>query len=163
MTTKTPSGSETIIELENFLPYRLSVLANVVSRTLAEDYSRRFDLSVGEWRVMAVLARFPNSSANQVAELSAMDKVRVSRSVSRLLNANRLVRDTDPEDRRRSVLRLSEGGQQIYKAITPTALDYEASVLQALSSQEQSVFFALMDKLSARANELEESSNPVTE
>jgi DNA-binding MarR family transcriptional regulator len=140
--------------LERFLPYRLSVLANVVSRTLSEEYSRRFDLTIGEWRVMAVLARFPGSSANEVAERSAMDKVAVSRSVSKLIESGRLDRETDANDRRRSALRLSDEGGRIYRQIVPAALTYETAILEILSGRERDALFALLDKLDDRAAEL---------
>ena len=70
------------LELEHFLPYRLSILSNAVSQAIADDYQRRFDLSMTEWRVMAVLARFDGLSAREVAERTLMDKVAVSRALS---------------------------------------------------------------------------------
>jgi DNA-binding MarR family transcriptional regulator len=146
-----PIVADGFIRLERFLPYRLSVLANVVSRTLAQEYSRRFDLTIGEWRVMAVLARFPGSSANEVAERSAMDKVGVSRSVARLHDAGRLERETDVTDRRRSALRLSEKGYRIYRQIVPAALAYETAILEVLDGPERDTLFALLDKLDEHA------------
>ena len=59
------------LRLEDFLPYRLSVVANVVSAALSAAYSRRFGLSIPEWRVVAVLANHPDLSAAQVAERTA--------------------------------------------------------------------------------------------
>ena len=41
--------------LEDFVPYRLSVLTNRVSHAIAREYGARFGLSIAEWRVMAVL------------------------------------------------------------------------------------------------------------
>src|SRR3546814_1367690 len=76
--------SETL-ELERFLPYRLSVLSNRVSQKIADTYAERFGLAVTEWRVIAVLGRYPDLSAGAVAERTAMDKVAVSRAVARLL------------------------------------------------------------------------------
>jgi hypothetical protein len=46
------------LELERFLPYRLSILSNTVSQSIAAEYQDRFELSMTEWRVMAVLGRF---------------------------------------------------------------------------------------------------------
>jgi len=156
MTPRPPAKTdgEHLILLERFLPYRLSVLANVISRSLAQEYARRFDLTTGEWRVMAVLARFPGASANEVAERSAMDKVSVSRSVSRLLNAGRLLRTVDRDDRRRSALRLSDDGARIYREIVPAALTYEAALLEILDGDERDTLFVLLDRLDARAARL---------
>src|SRR5665213_2779411 len=41
------------LKLENFLPYRLSVLAQLVSSALHDLYAGPFDLTVTQWRVMA--------------------------------------------------------------------------------------------------------------
>ena len=48
--------------LEDFLPYRLSILSNTVSTTIAHAYEKRFGLSIPEWRVIAILGRFPGLS-----------------------------------------------------------------------------------------------------
>jgi len=55
------------LALEQFLPYRLSIVSNTISQAIAADYQTRFDLSMTEWRVMAVLGRFPDVSAREVA------------------------------------------------------------------------------------------------
>src|SRR5690348_18247488 len=101
----TPARAEHApLQLEHFLPYRLSILSNTISQTIADDYQRRHDLSVTEWRVMAVLARFEGLSAREVAERTAMDKVAVSRALARLVAAGRVSRVTHDDDKRRSVL-----------------------------------------------------------
>ncbi|HEY6940450.1 helix-turn-helix domain-containing protein, partial [Dokdonella sp.] len=75
------------LELERFLPYRLSILSNRVSQAIAREYQDRFDLSMTEWRVMAVLARYDGHglSASEVAARTEMDKVAVSRALTRLV------------------------------------------------------------------------------
>ena len=74
--TAVPAGGR--IALESFLPHQLSVIASRVSRGLARLYAVRFDLTVPEWRIMTVLGCFPGVSANEVCELTAIDKVRSS-------------------------------------------------------------------------------------
>ena len=135
------------LELQNFLPYRLSVLSNRTSDAIAREYSQRFSLSVTEWRVMAVLGRYPELSANQVAQRTAMDKVAVSRAVAKLLDTGRLLREFDEDDRRRSVLRLSEAGYAIYDQIVPLALGFERHLLAGMSDEERTLLFRLLDRL----------------
>ena len=135
------------LDLEHFLPYRLSVLSNRVSGTIARIYTERFQLSITEWRVMAVLGRYPGLSANEVAQRTAMDKVAVSRAVARLLDAGRLDREIHGDDRRRSVLKLSEGGYRIYDEVAPLALEFERRLLDGIDDQERAVLFRLLDKL----------------
>ena len=134
-------------ELDRFLPYRLSVLSNRVSQTIAGAYARRFGLGVTEWRVIAVLGRYPGLSANAVAARTAMDKVAVSRTVARLLERGLLQRDTHDDDRRRSVLELSGDGYRIYDEVVPVALDYERRLLSPLDADECAQLDRLLEKL----------------
>lgn len=135
------------LDLEHFLPYRLSVLSNRISGAIAREYSERFALGVTEWRVMAVLGRYPGLSANQVAQRTAMDKVAVSRAVARLLEAGRLEREFDDDDRRRSVLRLSADGHAVYEKVAPLALGFEALLLDGMAEDERALLFRLLDRL----------------
>ncbi|MGQ4660322.1 MarR family transcriptional regulator [Lysobacter sp. F6437] len=135
------------LDLEHFLPYRLSVLSNRVSSAIARVYVERFALGVTEWRVMAVLGRYPDLSANEVAQRTAMDKVAVSRAVARLVEAGRLDREIHDDDRRRSVLRLSETGQLIYDEVAPLALGFERRLLDGMDAAERELLFRLLDRL----------------
>src|SRR5471030_719714 len=90
-----PMPNRTRLDLDRFMPYRLSVLTNRVSHAIARHYSQRFSLSIPEWRDMAVLGQTPGLSAREVAARTAMDKVQVSRAVASLLRAKRIARVDD--------------------------------------------------------------------
>lgn len=137
----------TVLDLEHFLPCRLSVLSNRVSGAIARMYSERFGLSVTEWRVIAVLGRYPGLSASEVAQRTAMDKVAVSRAVARLLESGRLQRDTDGDDRRRSVLKLSRAGYRVFDQVAPMAIAFEKRLLDGISAEERALLFRLLDRL----------------
>ncbi|MBD7988106.1 MarR family transcriptional regulator [Luteimonas sp. Sa2BVA3] len=139
-----------MLDLERFVPYQLSLLSNVVSQEIAEAYGDRFGLAITEWRILAVLGRFPGLSAVGVAERSAMDKVAVSRAVARLLERGLLHRETHGDDRRRSVLELSEAGRKVYSEVAPLALSYERELLAPLSEDERLQFSRMLDRLGER-------------
>jgi len=86
------------LELEHFLPYRLSVLSNRISQEIARLYADRFQLNVTEWRLLAVLGRYPDLTATELVERTAMDKVAVSRAVASLVADGRLTRKVDGEE-----------------------------------------------------------------
>ena len=146
-----PASPVPALDLEHFLPYRLSVLSNTVSTALAGAYARRFGLSIPQWRVIAVLARNPGISAAAVAERTAMDKVAVSRAVAGLARAGRVKRTLARSDRRRSVLILTARGREVYMRIVPYALEYERRLLAELTPSEQSVLHIVVARLQRRA------------
>lgn len=137
--------------LENFLPYRLSILSNTVSSTIASAYNKRFGLSIPEWRVIAVLGRFPGLSAVEVAERTLMDKVAVSRAVTKLIKTGRVDRQFADTDRRRSILQLSKEGRKVHDEIAPLALKFEEDLLQGLSDEEIQSLNLIMERLLAKA------------
>lgn len=143
----TDKAKHNVLELERFLPYRLSVLSNTVSQAIAEMYERRFALSITEWRVMAVLGRYDGLSAREVAARTAMDKVAVSRALARLIAAGRVRRQTAAHDRRQSVLQLSPKGWKVYDQIAPLALQHEQRLLAHLAPAEQRSLGDILDKL----------------
>ena len=135
------------LQLEHFLPYRLSILSNTISQLIADDYQRRYDISMTEWRVMAVLARFEGLSAREVAERTAMDKVAVSRALARLVAAGRVNRDTHDGDKRRSVLSLTDAGWIMHDEVAPMARGREREVLARLDAEEQAWLNRILNKL----------------
>jgi DNA-binding MarR family transcriptional regulator len=143
-----PPLAHAALDLEHFLPYRLSVLSNRISQAIARAYAERFAIGITEWRVIAVLGRHPGLSANAVAERTAMDKVAVSRALARLLERDLVQRDTDGVDRRRSVLELSAAGYRIYDEVVPVARGYETRLLAELDDEERVILERALTKLS---------------
>lgn len=140
------------LRLEDFLPYRLAVLSNTVSTTVARAYDKRFSVSIPEWRVIAVLGRFPGLSAVEVAERTLMDKVAVSRAVTRLIKNGRIDREFADADKRRSILNLSDDGRKLHDEIAQLALQFERDLLRGFSEDELDSLNSIMERLLASAS-----------
>lgn len=135
------------LDLEHFLPYRLSVLSNTISQTIAAEYEARFSLSVTQWRAMAILGRHDNLAARDVAARSAMDKVAVSRALAGLAEKGYVRRTTAREDKRESRLRLTAAGRRVHDQIVPLALEHERRLLEKLTSEERRWLGRILDAL----------------
>ena len=140
------------LSLDGFLPYRLSVLSNAVSRKIARIYEQEFDLSVWQWRIIAVLGERSGLTSTEVAHRTLMDKPTVSRAAGSLIDRGIIEREIDREDRRRAPMRLTGEGAAIYAAIIPRALECEQELLAALSSDETTTLHELLSRLSTVAS-----------
>ena len=148
-------GGPTDFDLDHFLPYRLSVLTNTISAGLARRYRDRHALTVTEWRILAVLGRFPGLAASEVSERTAMDKVAISRGVRSLMEKGLLERRTDRGDRRRQRLCITPGrGERVLMEVVPVALQYERQLLRSLDPGELEVLSAIVDKLRRQSEKL---------
>lgn len=148
-----PSPAELLV-LEDFLPYRLSILSNRVSRAIAARYAKTFDLTIPEWRIIAVLGRRTGLTAKEIAEATEMDKVAVSRAVARLVAAKRVQARADAQDARRQILSLTSQGESVHARIAPIALAAEEKLLRALDARERRELDALLDRLLSAARDL---------
>lgn len=154
-----PAGKVRIVDkknnreliLEEFLPYRLAILSHTVSTSIARAYDQRFGLTIPEWRVIAILGRFPGLSAVEVAERTMMDKVAVSRAVTKLIKNGRIDREFADADRRRSILNLTEAGRKVHDEIAPLALGIEDDLLHGLSAEQIGTLNEVIEALLVRA------------
>jgi len=137
--------------LEDFLPYRLSITSHTVSTNIARIYEKRFGVSIPEWRVIAVLGRYPGLSAVEVADRTFMDKVAVSRAVTKLIKTGRIDREFADADRRRSILNLSEDGKKVHNEIAPLALEFEQQLVQNISADDYEKFNSILEQLLDKA------------
>src|SRR5258707_10428057 len=95
------------LELENFLPYRLSILAQIVSESLHDLYAGPFGLTVTQWRVMAALGPFAPLTPPHVGERIVMGKVAGSPAGAGPITRGPVERGAHPHDRRPASPRLS--------------------------------------------------------
>jgi len=158
MSVNTKTGrhaEEAPIALQGFLPYRLAVLAEHVSHTLAQIYADRFDLTRHEWRVLAALADRGPIVARDVAGYITLDKMSVSRAVAGLEANGYLSRHDDPQDRRNKILEMTAAGRALYVRIVPLSRAREEYLLDALSTEDRAALDRILTSLLERSIDLE--------
>jgi DNA-binding MarR family transcriptional regulator len=141
------------LALDDYLPFRLSVASNGVSRLIARAYEDRFGLTIPQWRLMAVLAE-GGLTQQQVVSRTVMDKVTVSRAARELVARSLLARDTNIGDGRSHLLALTAMGRGLHAEIAPLAKAYEAALLTGLAPSEVATLKRLLMRLEAAASKL---------
>lgn len=155
VTPNSSAGKKRKLVLEEFAPYRIVALGHAISGRLARAY-RGENITIPEWRVLAVIGEVDRVAARDVVRRTPMDKMTVSRAVASLEQKGFVNRAADAEDRRVSMLSLSSEGRKLFDRVAAMALDFEADLLSTLTPDEAAAFGAVMEKLEARAIEYEE-------
>lgn len=138
--------SNSDFNLEDFLPYRLSVAANTVSKRIAKTYAP-YKLSRTQWRVMAVLATSQQITAQMVADKTGMDKTTVSRAVGKMLERGLINRSASEQDGRSAPLSLSKQGGEMFAKIAPEALRQEQELISMFADTDLRQLTSYLDKL----------------
>jgi len=142
------------LTLDDYLPYRLSVAANAVSDLIASAYRARFGLSIPQWRLIAVLGEDGPSTQQGLCARTLMDKVTVSRAATALTDRGLVSRSPHEVDGRSHRLGLTGEGQALYADVAPSALAYEARLLEAFDPVELETAHALLRRLEQAAMDL---------
>ena len=141
------------LDLDVYIPCQLASLSHSISRSVAAVFEDWFEISMPEWKVMAVVASRPGVSAVEVARRARMDTVAVSRAVTKLIDSKRLERQFGDADRRRSILSLSAAGRELYEQIAPLAINLESELLEGLTEEEKALLQKLIDTLYSKSED----------
>jgi DNA-binding MarR family transcriptional regulator len=142
------------LNLDTYLPYRLSVASNKVSSLIAKAYEVRFGLTIPQWRVLVILSEGIALSQKHLIERTVMDKVTISRAVTALVARGLVVRTTQAHDRRIDLLTLAEAGRQIVSEVTPIALEFERALVAAFEPAQIRLLETLLRELEQKADAL---------
>lgn len=140
--------------LEDFLPHKMSVVANRISQSIGRLFVANFNIQIPEWRIIMTLYAYGDLPFNEVVERTSMDKARVSRAQRRLVDLNMIATASDAQDGRRVILSLTGAGAAICERILPEAARREAWFLAALDDDEHRQLDLILDKLMKRSQEL---------
>ncbi|WP_135078298.1 MarR family transcriptional regulator [Terasakiella sp. SH-1] len=142
-------------KLETFFPYLVRIYYRAVSDAVSTIYERDYDLTVSEWRAMAVLGNSEEPlSAGEIVTRSSIDKVKVSRAISGLTNKGYLERKVDEADRRKVALQLTRNGYYIFDELAAKVQELEKDLLAGLDQEEQEQLLTLMAKVRKNAESL---------
>jgi DNA-binding MarR family transcriptional regulator len=142
------------LRLHDYLPYRLSVAANAVSRLIARAYEDKFGLTIPQWRLIAVLADEGPLTPQALCTHTIMDKVTVTRAAQGLLRRRLVRRLPNEADGRSHRLVLSAAGEQLYSEVAPLALAYERQLVEGMDAGAIARLEEQLRRLERRAMEL---------
>jgi DNA-binding MarR family transcriptional regulator len=149
--TRTAKPETAPLKLETFLPYRLNVVASLVSQALSRIYSERYGIGVPEWRVLVTLGQYGTMTGKAVGAHSHMHKTKVSRAVALLEKRKFVARRANRADMREAFLSLTPTGRGIYEELAPGALDFAKHLTEAIDPSDRAAFNRAIDSLTKRA------------
>ena len=144
------------LNVEDFLTFRITRLSNALRTNLTKRYLEEFDLSLPEWRLLALIARFAPMRFSEVTTRSSMDKGQVSRTLrvmeKRGLTKLKVIRGSRAAEALAApvMVSITPKGKTLYKAVLPVARRRQAEMLLTLSEGDRVALYATLDKLLTR-------------
>ena len=135
-------------ELRDFFPYQVRVFYTEVTSAVAQIYQEQHDMSAAEWRCLAILNGGEEMTAADIVIASSMDKVTVSRALSKLGTRDWVTLTHNRQDGRSKLIQLSTSGKAILRDLMPKILEVEARLLDGLSENQIRQFQETLAKIS---------------
>jgi DNA-binding MarR family transcriptional regulator len=149
------SGRKTApLKLEEFLPYRLNVVASLSSHALSRVYAKNYSIGTPEWRVLVTLGQFGAMTGKAVGAHSHMHKTKVSRAVALLEKRKLVSRRINNADLRESFLSLTPAGRAAYEELAPVAIDFAKRLTEVIDPADRAAFERALEALTERSAEL---------
>jgi DNA-binding MarR family transcriptional regulator len=120
--------------LRTYLPFLLVRADVLLSRQMLSELVR-FDCSIPEWRIVSTLFDTDQLVIGTLAELVLLPQPTVSRWITHLVGKG-LVSRSDTNDRRQSLVKLTDDGRELAHKLIVTATDDLALVTQRLPQED---------------------------
>jgi len=143
-----PNGPDTSdFVLEDFLTFRLLVLARALDRQAKRTYGVSFGLALVEWRILAKLGTVSSATVNRLASWMNYDKAQISRAVGALTEAGFLSRATNASDTRSAILTLTPEGQEFHRELMAFGRERQRLLLSMLTPDQRKSLYEIVGVL----------------
>ena len=147
MPSKAAPENTGLIDLNRSVPAYLTWISNALTRGASQTYLRLFDVGIGIWRCLILLAIHHSVSAQQVSKIIGLDKAAVSRCFKRMRATGLINLGLDAGDGRLRKATLTPRGRALHDRIREVAFERERALLSVLSVPEREALIQILKRL----------------
>ena len=142
------------ITIRDLVSYQVSRTASLMSRGAALRYKREFDVNLGEWRALALLASGAPQSLMQMSRAAGLDKAQMSRVIASLIGRALVRREPSANGGRAVALSLTPHGTKLYAGLIRAATERDRAFHAVLDPGEIASLQSALRKLGDEAHRL---------
>ena len=122
---------------DDHLPYRLLLLARMIDYETQRSLSQNFELSLAEWRLLAIATSIGPCTASEVGRAGGIDRAEISRALRSLEPRGLLTREPDPEHGKRLIITPTAEGRDLAAKVKSERRKFFEMVMHGLSAEER--------------------------
>ena len=133
--------------IETIVLHRLLKVSNRLMAPFSTHLEKQYDISINEFRLLMLIGRKGKAVSHELAEMTGVNVMSVSRAVASLEKKGRIKVERDPQNRRRKQLTLTKEGSRLHEIMRPQADRVASYLLSDLKPQEVAALRIILDKL----------------
>ncbi len=143
--------------MKNGKTYKFGIYLDMTAKAIKQDILRRFrengiTLTPEQWAVLSVLRTRDHTSQKDLADFTFKDAPTVSRIIDLLNNKGLLVRTSDPKDRRKFNVSLTEEGRELINRSEPIIMEARAKGWEGLNDTDYHELKRILDTIYSNIN-----------
>lgn len=141
------------------LLHRLLKLTNRLMAPFSIHLSHRYKISINEFRLLMTIGALGRTASHEVAELTGVNAMSISRAVATLQKHGRVIVERDENNKRRKWLSLSNEGERLYEIMRPQTETVAHYLFGQLEKGELEGFANIVERLIERLDAEDEDGN----
>lgn len=138
---------------EYYIPLRLSLLARMIEREMNRQMHSPYELSVAEWRVLAMACSTGPVTAADVTASFEADKGQVSRAVATLIRRGFIMREAGASGRKKMTLTSTPPGREVFELLHARRQEYYRAIMCDLPPDALRAFDEMLSLIALRVDE----------
>lgn len=149
-------GSNGLMTGKSVLLHDMLKLNNRLMAPFSTHLAHRHRISLNEFRLLMAIGALDRTASHEVAEITGVNVMSVSRAVATLQRHGRVQVIRDEGNRRRKWLSLTEEGRRLYEAMRPQSDKVADYLFDGLAPADLATLADLVAKLTARLEATDE-------
>jgi DNA-binding MarR family transcriptional regulator len=129
--------------------HQLLKLTNRLMAPFSTHLAHRYKISLNEFRLLMTIGALGRTASHELAELTGVNVMSVSRAVATLRRHGRIEVVPDAQNRRRKWLSLTEEGRRLYAIMRPQSEKVADYLFSELSEEETAQLGTILTRLIA--------------
>ena len=126
--------------------FYISVLRKDFSKYCSEILGEN-GVTYGQMYILIYLGRHGKTSPSSLCEKLKLDAGHLNRTAEKLINGGFIIREKNPDDKRASILFLTEKGEEIFSLCRNLFSMWDEKALSSLNEVEKQQFISLLKKI----------------
>jgi MarR family transcriptional regulator, lower aerobic nicotinate degradation pathway regulator len=136
-------------------------LNNRLMAPFSTHLSHRYRISLNEFRLLMAIGALGRTASHEVAEITGVNVMSVSRAVATLQRHGRVEVIRDEANRRRKWLSLTDEGRRLYEVMRPQSDKVADYLFDGLASADLATLADLVERLTGRLEATDDQGQSV--
>jgi DNA-binding MarR family transcriptional regulator len=107
-----------------------------------------FNITIDQWLIIKAILENPGITQNEIGDLVFKDNASVTRMIELLVKSKYIIRNTNPDDRRKTNLEVTESGKEIIQKVQHLVEENRKIALEDVSKEELEIMNNTLLKIS---------------